>query len=409
MIYHYKAVDQMGKVIDDLMAATNQKEVADLIKSKGLVVLEVNTEDEWRAKQKSFSLSSIRFGQKVSLMEKFSLARHMATMIDAGVPLAESLDILAHDTNNPLFKKILEESKYGLESGKALSVCFTHYPDVFDKGFINMLRAGEISGKLVGTLEHIAKKLKQDYELVSRIKAAMMYPAVIFAALILVGLLMLIFVVPKIADVFVRLNVDIPLPTKILLFTSNIFIGKPLISFSILIALVIIFVIFIKSQIGKKVLTYLIHWLPLVNKLARQVDLSRFNHSMSLLLKSGVPITESLEIAADTISDEKIKKIIMGFKKNVSEGEPLAQSFRNTQEYFPQIMTRMISVGEKTGKLDQILEELAKFYRKETEQTLQTISNLIEPILMFIVGIVIGAMVLAIIGPMYSVVQQISK
>ncbi len=411
MIFHYKTVNQSGQVVDDSMAASTQKEVADYLKSKGFVVLEIYSEKDWQNKKKVFSLSAlsaINFGG-IKLIEKISFARHLATMIRAGLSISESMDILAQDSDNPKFKKMLEESKYGLESGKTLSSCLAKYPDVFDNSFVNMVKAGEVSGKLVDSLEQISLKLQQDYDLISKVKSAMMYPAVIFCALILVGLAMLIFVVPRIAAVFDRLNVTIPLATRILLFLSDIFVAKPFISYPIIFALIISAIFFFRSKTGKKTLSYIAHHIPFIKKLANQLDLARFNHTFSLLLKSGLPVTESLDISADVLSNDKVKNTIKGFKKNVTEGASLANSFRSENKYFPTIMVRMITVGEKTGKLDEILEELAIFYRKETEQSLQTISNLIEPILMFVIGVGIGAMVLAIIGPMYSIVQQLSN
>jgi type IV pilus assembly protein PilC len=407
MIFHYKTVNQSGQVVDDSMAASTQKEVADYLKGKGFVVLEIFSEKDWQSKKGGFSISAIRFGG-VKLIEKISFARNLATMVRAGLSISESMDILAQDADNPKFKKILEESKYGLESGKTLSSSLAKYPDVFDNSFVNMVKAGEVSGKLVDSLEQISLKLQQDYDLISKVKSAMMYPAVIFCALILVGLTMLIFVVPRIATVFERLRVAIPLPTKILLFMSDIFVAKPLISYPIILILIISAIFFFKSSSGKKTLLYIAHHIPVIKKLANQLDLARFNHAFSLLLKSGLPVVESLDISADVLSNEKVKIAIKGFKKQITEGGTLANSFRSEGKYFPTIMVRMISVGEKTGKLDEILEELAIFYRKETEQSLQTISNLIEPILMFVIGVGIGAMVLAIIGPMYSIVQQLS-
>lgn len=409
MIFHYKAVEQSGKILNDLMAAVSQKEVVETLKGQGLTVLEVRSEEEWLKRHRIFSLSDIRIGSKVTLLEKISFARHLAIMITAGLALAEGLDILSSDTKSSKFKKILEEAKYGLESGRTLSSSLAQYPEIFDKSFINMLRAGEASGKLSEVLEHIAKKLQQDYDLISKVRAAMTYPAVVLSALILIGAGMLVFVVPKIADVFVRMKVAIPWPTQVLLFISKIFVAKPWISLPIIILGILILIFFLRTLTGKRFLSWLIHGLPVLKKLALQMDLARLSHSFSLLLKSGVPITSALELTADTISKEKLKQAVLGFKRKVADGVPLADCFRQEQSLFPLIMTRMIAVGEKTGKLDQILDELADFYRKETEQTLQTIASLVEPILMFLIGVAIGAMVLAIIGPMYQVVQQISQ
>lgn len=407
MIYHYKTVDQKNTIDQNVMAASTQKEVADYLKSQGLVVLEIYSEKEWQKKARGWVIQSIRFGG-IRLIEKISLARHLSIMINAGLSLSESLDILSQDSDNLKFKKILEELKYDLQSGKPLSLSMAKYPDVFDKSFTSMVKAGEVSGKLVDVLEQIAQKLQQDYDLLQKVRAAMIYPAVILCALVLVGLLMLIVVVPKIALVFLRLKVSLPLSTKILLFLSNIFVAKPFISFPLIFLFVIGVVIFVNTSLGKKIFSWIIHHLPIVRKLARFVDLTRFNQSFALLLKSGLPITEALEIAADTISQKQMKQIVISFSQKISEGAELANSFRSQEKYFPVIMVRMISVGEKTGKLDQILQELGQFYQKETEQTLQTIGNLIEPILMFLIGLAIGAMVLAIIGPMYQIVQQLS-
>ncbi len=400
-IFSYK-YSQAGRIKTDTLSATNLKEAASIIKGKNLKIIslrEVKTPTDK-------SLLSFFSRKNVSIIEKITLCRYMSTMLRSGLSLIEGIDALTEDTAHPKMKKILQDVSYGLQKGETIASAFAKHPEVFDETFLTIIQAGEISGTLNKSFDYLSKQLHKDHELLQKVKNAMMYPAVIVSTMIGIGFLLLIVILPQIAQVFYRMKLNLPLPTKIL-FAVSVFMSKNIIFIMPLFILSLFFLLLVlKSKPGKKFFRSLISILPYSKTLFDQLDLARFNRTLSTLLKSAVPITEALHVSTHSLTQNKYRKLAPIFEEEIKKGVSLS-SILKRQKTFPSVMVRMIIAGEKSGALDKVLSDLASFYEQEVDASLKNFVNLLEPILMLIVGTAVGAMVLMVIAPIYNIIGNL--
>jgi len=399
-LYNYKARDKKGKVIEDTIQAASREDAASSLKADGLAVLTVRDLET--------GLSSLRSG-KVSLAEKASFCRFTATMLRAGLSLHEAVEIIKQESENKKMKKILADIAFQIRKGRSLSGVLSGYKDIFDPVFLTMIKAGEESGTLEQSLDYLAKQLSASYDFSQKIKGSLMYPAVIIGAMFAEGLLMLVFVLPKISEVFLKMNLKLPVTTRLLL-QFGLFVSTHLI-----LVLVAIFslaglaflAIWLKST--RDMLFRLLAKIPVLKKMMSQIDVARFARTLSVLLKSGVPIIDALGIATDSLNQPDLRNQAKKFTAGVSKGKSLSEVLSQAQTSFPQIMIQTIKTGEKTGSLEQVLQELAEFYENEVDYQLKRVTSLIEPVLMLLIGIVVGAMVIMIIAPIYSIVGGLQE
>ncbi len=405
MNFYYEAIGENNEIIKDEKVASSEDEIASFLKLKKYTIITIEKEEE--SKSSSSKISEI-FSSGVSINEKANFTRNLATMIKSGLPIAEAIGIIAEDSKSRKFKTILTEIKYDLESGRPLSQALAKYPQVFDKIFISLIGAGELSGKIPDVLTSLFKYITKDIRLRTKIISAFTYPIVVLIALVLMGFVMLILVVPKILEVFTRMKIDLPLPLKILQFITMLFIQFWYISFPILILILIGIIIFFKSNLGKKFCSFIMRKTPYLSKLSKAYDMARITSTLSLLLRSGVPMTDSLRIVSVGVVDIDLKQVIKDTEKQVKEGKSLSKAFSNHSKQIPNMLIKITKVGEKSGKMDQVLAELGQFYDEQVDNMLKTMSDLIEPALMLIVGLVVAALVLSIISPIYGLVGSFS-
>ena len=330
-------------------------------------------------------------------------------MLKAGVPIIEAVEALGGETISQKFKEIIKQLKIELEKGKTLSSVLEK-EEFFNTAHLAVLKSGEISGKVTESLMLINNDLKRDYHIRKKVQVAMAYPIVIVLALIGVSGFIILFVLPKVGEVFKQMNLTIPLPTKILLAIS-LFVNqyfRELIVFFIILIGFLFFINRVTGGLGLKLLSRIILLIPVIKKIAYQLNMTRFIRSLSSLLASGVPVIESLETAGGTFGGSRYHKIIKEIGEKVKKGVSLTTAFKDHKKIFGEMMIKMCSVGEKSGKLADILTELALFYEEEVEAKLENFSSIIEPILMLLVGLGVGGMVLSIIGPIYQMMGQLS-
>lgn len=336
--------------------------------------------------------------------EKISLVSSLATMLSAGIPILEVVNSLSEDAKgNP--KRILAALKAGLISGKNVSASFEQFPNVFDAVTVNVIKASEEAGTLDITLRDLKENMRKEMEFTDKIRSAMLYPA--FIAMVFGGvlLLILIVVVPKIATVFVRLRTELPLPTKILIFLSNALIHNTVyvIAGAGLIGVGAYFLFKAKRNLIFDVLFSL----PLISQLVKEIDLTRFSRSLHLLLSSGLPITAALELTSRVVITRETARIIRVSRDMVLSGKTLSEGFRIAKGYFPTIMIKLMEAGEKTGTLDRSMQDISEYFDYQVSNTLKTLTALLEPIMLVLVGIVVGGMMLAIIAPIYGLISQV--
>lgn len=397
-LYTYKAKDKKGKLIEDVTQAGSRQEAADNLKSEGLQILNIKSPET--------KLESL-FSGRVSVSDKASFCRFLATMLRAGMPLPEALNIIGKESENKRLRTILADVTFQIRKGSGLSVSLSKYPKDFDQIFLTMVKAGEESGNLDKTFDYLSKQLLASHEMTQKVKGAMVYPAVILVAMLANGILMITFVLPKISEVFSQLNLDLPFTTKLILGFGN-FVGENTgaVIGGFLLFLLITFLLFY-LRTTRKIISNIFISLPLVKKLVDQIDVARFARTLSALLKSAVPILNSLDVSSDTLSQDKLKKEAKKFSEQVAAGESLSEVLVKSKKIFPQVMIQTIRAGEESGSLEVVLEELADFYEKEVDYSLKRLTAIIEPVLMMVIGVAVGAMVVMMIIPIYSIVGSL--
>jgi len=330
------------------------------------------------------------------------LFQNLQVMIKSGLALDKSLKTLSLQTNNYRLKSILNDLTEKTESGISFYESLKKYEKVFGAPAINMIKAGEVSGRLEDVLKQIFLQAKKSYELKSRVKAALVYPIIVVVAMIGIAIAMFIFVIPKITSLFDQVQAQLPLATKILITISNFSLRNgPLV-----LLLITIILILISFSFKHKKTKYFYHQiflkLPIFGEIIKKINLAKFSRTISSLIKTDIPIIKTLTITSDVVTNLVYKKALKESAENVKSGASLTDILGKYSNLFPPVIIQMVSAGEETGSLDTILDELATFYEEEIDQIMKTLPSIIEPILILILGIGVGAMAVAIIMPMYS-------
>lgn len=346
--------------------------------------------------------------EKISLHnnEKLSLISNLSTMLSAGIPILETVDSLLEDSKGNV-KKVLEVLKEDLSQGRHIYQSFARFPKVFTSVTVNIIKASEEAGTLDVTLKDVKENLKKEMEFGDKVKSALVYPIIVIAVFIALLFVMLIVVIPRISSVFSQLNVELPLPTKILIFVSNTLLHNTLIFFGAIALFIVSLILLYRSK--KDLLLQAISSLPLLSGLVRDIDLTRFTRSLSLLLNAGIPITSALELTETVVVKKEIQKAIEHAKEVVSSGKKLSQGLKDAKKVFPVIMIKITEAGERSGSLDKSIQETSEFLEYQVSNTLKTLTTLLEPVMLVFVGIFVGAMMLAIIAPIYGLISQIGS
>lgn len=340
----------------------------------------------------------------LSNQDKLSMLRNLGTLLGSGIPIVESVDSLMEDTKGNQ-RKVLETLKADLMQGKQMSASLAAFPRVFDKVTINLINAAEKAGTLETTLDDIQQHIQEEIEFSDKIKFAMIYPLVIAVVFAGVFLMILTVVIPKIAVVFTRLKVDLPLPTRIMIFMSNLLIHQTI--FLVLGIAAVVGLVLVAYRSNKQLVLNLLFRLPLISGLVQKIDYARFTRSLHLLLSSGLPITTALDLATDVVLDKRISRLISKSKEMVISGKKLSDGFKMDKKRVPTLLIKMMEAGERTGTLDKSMQEISKHLDYEVDNSLKSLTALLEPILLVVVGISVGGMMLAIIAPIYGLISQV--
>lgn len=344
---------------------------------------------------KSISLSS---------KEKIGLVSNMHTMLSAGIPILETVDSLLEDAKGNM-RKLLLILRGDLIEGQHVAFTFSKFPKIFDRVTVNIIKASEEAGTLDTSLKDIKDNIKRDIEFNDKIRGALIYPLFIMGVFFSVLIMILVVVVPKISTVFLRMNVPLPVPTKIMIFMSNALINNTVpvvlgVGFSI-IALIYLF------KKNKRRFVSVLTSMPVVSNMAQKIDLTRFTRSLYLLLSAGIPITTALELTEQVVVKKDMQMAIQHTKEIVFAGKKLSQGLKDNKKIIPSIMIKIVEAGERTGTLDKSMQDVAEYLDYEVSNSLKTLTALIEPLLLVVVGVMVGGMMMAIISPIYGLVGQI--
>lgn len=342
---------------------------------------------------------------RLSAGDKIALISNLSTMLTAGIPILEAVNNLLEDSKGGT-KKVLETLRDDLTQGHQVNFSMAKFPNVFDKVTVNVVRASEEAGTLDVTLKDLRDNLRKQNEFNDTVKSALMYPMFIMGVFVLVLLLNLLFVLPKVALVFRNLKVALPLPTRILVWVSD-FMTKNTIPFLFIVAAVVLFFVYLFTQKRNFILNIL-YSLPGVSGLVKLIDITQFSRSMYLLLTSGISIIAALDLATDIVSRRETQKTIQKSKELILSGKTLSEGLRLNKGYIPTIMIKLIETGERTGSLDKSMSDISEYFDYQVTTTLKTLTAMLEPIMLVLVGVVVGGMMVAIIAPIYGLISNVS-
>lgn len=357
---------------------------------------------------RGYSASFFSFKKKIKPQEQITFAKNMSVMIDAGLSISRALAVLQKQSKNKNLISILESIGTAVSSGETFSKALEAHPDTFSRLFISMVKAGEESGKLAGSLKIIADQLEKSYLLSKKIKGAMIYPSVIIVVMVVIGIVLMVYMVPTLTETFKGLNIDLPLPTRVIIAISDFLRTNILLTFGSLLALAFGFTAGLRTKKGQNTLdTFILH-LPMIKTMAKEINAARTARTLSSLISSGVDIVSALGITRDVLQNHYFKNLLADAAKQVEVGEPLSLSLANSnQGLYPVFVGEMLSVGEETGKMTEMLDNIATYYESEVDQKTKDLSTIIEPFLMVLIGVAVGVFAIAMMLPTYSLVDAI--
>jgi len=401
MRFKYQGVDRDGKIQKGIVETISQRAAERLLLSSGVSNIQLK-----ELKPNSLTMLISRLWEGVGAREFVIFSRQLATLIDSKVPLLAALESISNQIDNKFFSLKLKSIMFDIDGGSSLSEAMAKHPDVFSHFYVSMVKAGEASGTLQESLNKLADSMERNYELTSSLKGAMYYPAFIITAMIAVGALMMVTVIPKLLDILTEAGQDLPLQTKIMIWTSNFMVNYWWAVIVGVVAIIFGVVYYLKTEDGKNQFDQLVLKVPVIGKILHNVYIARFSENLGTLLQSGLPITSALDITADVIGNNVYRYIVKTAAQEIKKGGNLSEVL-NRYEEIPPVMTQMVEVGEHTGRMSFSLGKVTEFYMKESDRMVKNFSTLIEPVLMVFLAIGVGILVSAILLPIYQVAMSI--
>lgn len=354
--------------------------------------------------------ANIQILSRVRFLDKLLFTKHLSMMIKSGITLSESVDTIASQTISNKFRKILDDISLDIKNGKSFSLSLKKHPEAFSQFYVVITQVGEESGTLSESLDYLAQQLAKDYALKKKIQGALLYPTIVLAAVGIVGAGMSIFVLPQLADLFLSLDAELPLITKILLFFSNVMKHFGIFIIAGFIGLMILFRLAIKHPLIKPRWDRIILSFPIFGPLFENEQLASLTRNLGVMIKSGLPITKALEVQHSGTDNSLFKDYIGNIQKSVAKGKEIQEELtEGDYSRFSPIAIKMIAVGEKTGKLDEAFLYLADFFEDEVDNTAKNLSVVLEPIILLVIGVIVGFVALAIISPIYELTGSIKR
>ncbi|MGH2727350.1 MAG: type II secretion system F family protein [Actinomycetota bacterium] len=400
--FAYKVRDRGGKLVAGTLEAESQAAVASKLRQMGFAPILIEEHKATLGKKEI----KLPWSGKVKPKDIAVFSRQFATMINSGLSLLRALNILSEQTENQTLARVIGEIRSDVEKGLSLSAAIAKHPKVFKRLYVAMIRAGEIGGVLDSVLLRLAENLEKDVALRQKIKSAMTYPTVVFCLVLMIMAGMLIFVVPTFKNLYRDLGGALPLPTRVLIVASDKAKQFWYLLAGLMIGAWVTLRRWVGTEKGRGAWDAMKLRVPVFGVLVHKTALSRFSRTLSVLMRSGVPILQSLEIVRETVNNTVVSNAVADVAGSVKEGESIAKPLER-HKTFPPMVVQMIAVGEETGALDTMLEKIADFYDQEVEATVEALTSLIEPILIAVMGVVVGGMVVALYMPMFNIINLI--
>lgn len=397
--YKYKVRDDEGKKQKGLIEAKTGTDAAAILFNKGFFVLGLA-----ETRQRKSILT--HFVNRISASDITDFTRQLSTMINAGLTLTKSLQILASQEENQQMRKLLEDILADVEGGAPFAEALEKKSEYFSRTYTALIRSGEASGKLDGVLERLADNLEKQREFRNKIKGAMIYPVIVVVGMGIVIFIMMAFVVPKLTSLYTEFEIDLPVATEVLISIANVFAQFWLFILLGVVGLTVVFLRWKSAGRGKEIWDRFLLSIPIIGQLQQEINLIEAARTLGILVGAGLPITEALNIVAEAIDNRVYQRGIMDATKAVEKGFALGATITRNKD-FPPIFAEMITIGEETGKLDETLQRMANFFETKSDQTVKGLTTAIEPFIMVVLGFGVGFLVLAIVMPIYNLTSAI--
>lgn len=402
--YLYTAKDKAGKIVKGNVFALDRSSGIANVVARGLTLILLKEQSPKTGVLNLGFITKFKPGGKVKMADKVVFSRQFATMINAGVPVVQSLNILREQSSSKPMQAAVTDLAKRIEGGSTLAAALSEHPKIFDKVYVNMIKAGETGGILDQVLDRLAAQQEKDAEITGKVKSAMVYPAVITSVTVGAFVFLMTVIVPKLAVIFEGFGGQLPIYTRIMLGTSKLLTHYGFIIFGVLGGIIFGANRYIKTKQGKHIFDSVLINAPIFGKIIAKVNVARFARTFGSLMASGIPVLDALNTTAETLNNSLFRDELVRVASEVKNGKQIAAVMR-TGKLFPPIVSQMVSVGEETGQLDTILIKLAEFYEKEVDAVVSSITSIIEPILIMVLGGMIGFIVISVFGP----ISQISN
>lgn len=401
-LYKYKAKNPEGEVYEKSVDAPDRYTLYKIIRDEGGTVVSI---EENKVFNKQISFGNL-FGS-IKTQEKINFAKNLGSMITAGLPVTRALDVMSRQTKSNAFQNLLHELGEDISHGSTLSEALGRKPKIFSALFVSMVKAGEESGSVAGSLAMVGSQMEKSHQLAKKVKGALIYPGVIISVMIVLAILLLIYMVPTLTATFAGIGVELPLPTRILIGASDFMVENTLVVVGGLVALILALFYFAKSAGGKKLIDRGVLRLPVIGTMVREVQAARTARTLSSLLSAGVEIVVALDVTIEVMQNHLYKAVLKEAKEAIEKGDPISSVFQGNEHLYPIFVGEMVAVGEETGKISDMLLGVADYYEEQVDQKTKDLSTIIEPVLMIIIGLGVGVFAISMLAPTYSLVDYI--
>lgn len=403
-LFQYAAKNSAGKIVKGLLVASNERDLGELLRNQQLTMMTAKPAVE----TKSGLAGALEKLQGVPVVQKIFFTQNLGVMLRGGFSISRAMGVLSQQTQHKYFKKVILLLQNELEGGTSFSQALKKFPRVFSDLFVNMVAAGEVSGKLDDVLKALTMQMKKDHQLISKVKGAMTYPVIVIIAMIGAGVAMMTFVIPKLLTIFQENHAQLPLPTRVLIFTSNLLTHQG-IWLGLGAAALIAAVIWIgRTARGRWIYDTALLNTPIAGPIVKKINLARFMRSLSSMLATDIPIIQTFQIISRTLTSAHYRHSMDESAQALRAGTSIARVLSRYPKLYPPLVEQMINVGEESGTLDEVSGELADFFEEEVDQTMSNLSTIIEPALLLVLGVGVAGMAISILLPIYSLSDQIN-
>lgn len=400
--YKYQAKNSEGETYERTIEAADRFAIYKVIREEGGTVVMIQEK-----KKTNFNITFHGFRKGIKTQDKINLAKNLSSMIDAGLPVTRALSVMGRQAKNKKLKALLHQLEDGVSHGDTLSSTLKAHPHIFSPLFISMVRAGEESGSVSSSLKIVANQIEKSYMLTKKITGAMIYPGVIITVMLIIAVLLLVYMVPTLTATFSGMNIPLPLPTRVLIGTSNFLIANSISVALTTFAVIAGTIFFLRTKRGHSTVDVVSIKIPVIGEMVREVQVARTARTLSSLLNAGVEIVGAIEVTQDVLQNHLYKEAMDNAHNVIQKGELLSTVFTKYEKLYPVFVGEMVAVGEETGKIAEMLTGVADFYEEQVDRKTKDLSTIIEPVLMIIIGVGVGIFAVSMLAPTYSLADYI--